>query len=89
MRELSKQESSSLGKQWSSTSTDTEGFADTPATKSAPPIIGDKLIWEPIPKEYFTKPPLQRAEAVNWGAASARRDLRYNYLLSVFITILI
>lgn len=78
VRELSKQETSSLGKQWSSTSTETEGFADTPATKSAPPIMGEKSIWEPISKDYHTKPPLQRAEAVNWGATSARRDLRYS-----------
>ncbi|KAG5896314.1 hypothetical protein JTB14_030518 [Gonioctena quinquepunctata] len=81
VRELNKQETPSLDKQWSSTSTTSETFSESGATKSAPPIISNKSIaWdrEPIPREYHAKQPLSRTEAVNnWVPPPVRRDPRY------------
>lgn len=75
VKEQNKQEVSSLGKQWSSTSTtsDTESYLESHVIKSAPPDIDDKSIWEPISKEYSSKTPLQRTEAMTWAAPPVRK----------------
>lgn len=81
-----------MGKQWSSTSitSDTESYLETHVIKSAPPVIDDKSIWEPIPKEYTAKSPLQRTEAVNWAAPPARKFrwvaiTQYNYIKFIVV----
>lgn len=75
VKEFSKPEGPSLGKQWSSTSTtsETESYFESHIVTSAPPKIVDKSVREPNPKGYTSKSPLQRTEAVNWAAPPVRK----------------
>ncbi|CAG9822727.1 unnamed protein product [Phaedon cochleariae] len=81
VREINKSEVPSLDKQWSSTSTTSETFSESGATKSAPPIIvQDRPIWdqEAVARDFLVKQPLSRTGAVNsWVPPPNRRDARY------------
>nr|XP_023020766.1 unconventional myosin-IXa-like [Leptinotarsa decemlineata] len=80
VRELLKQETLMSDKQWPSTSTTRDFLPESGATKSASSVVNNKLVWdhEPIPREYHTKQPLSRSEAINsWVPPPVRRDSRY------------
>lgn len=79
IREVVRSEATSLGKQWSSTSTTSETFSESGATQSAPPHISEKFSKFQSSEEDQSpsKPQLTRTQAVNWAAPAVRRDSRY------------
>ncbi|XP_050309561.1 unconventional myosin-IXa-like isoform X2 [Anthonomus grandis grandis] len=80
VRENTKADSLTLGKQWSNSSTTSETFSEPGITRSAPPLVSHKFSRFGSSEDgddMTPKPQLTRSQAVNWGAPAMKKESRF------------